>query len=42
MGFPDPNNPSLKSDYIITVQCDIPKLDDLDDEQKKNIASMAC
>ena len=42
MGFPDPNNPSLKSDYIITVQCDIPKLDDLDDEQKKNIANMAC
>ena len=42
MGFPDPNNPSLKSDYIITVQCNIPKLDDLDDKQKMNIANMTC
>ena len=42
MGFPDPNNPSLKSDYIITVQCNIPKLDELDDKQKMNIANMTC
>ena len=40
MGFPDPNNPSLKSDYIITIQCDIPKLSDLDDKQKMVIANM--
>ena len=42
MGFPDPNNPTLKSDYIITVQCNIPKLDELDDKQKENIANMTC
>ena len=42
MGFPDPNNPSFKSDYIITVQCNIPKLDELDDKQKMNIVSMTC
>jgi molecular chaperone DnaJ len=42
MGFPDPNNPSLKSDYIITIQCDIPKLSDLDDKQKMAIANMIC
>ena len=42
MGFPNPNNPSFKSDYIITVQCNIPKLDDLDDRQKMNIANMTC
>ena len=42
MGFPDPNNPSLKSDYIITVQCNIPKLNELDDKQKMNIANMTC
>ena len=40
MGFPDPNNSSLKSDYIITIQCDIPKLSDLDDKQKMVIANM--
>ena len=42
MGFPNPNNPSFKSDYIITVQCNIPKIDDLDDRQKMNIANMTC
>ena len=42
MGFPDPNNSSLKSDYIITIQCDIPKLSDLDDKQKMAIANMIC
>ena len=42
MGFPDPNNPSLKSDYIITVQCNIPKLDELADKQKMNIANLTC
>lgn len=42
MGFPDPNNQSLKSDYIITIQCDIPKLSDLDDKQKMAIANMIC
>ena len=42
MGFPDPNNSSLKSDYIITIQCDIPKLSDLDDKQKMAIANIIC
>jgi len=41
-GFPDPNNPRLKSDYIINVQCSIPKLDDLNNDQKMAIANMTC
>jgi molecular chaperone DnaJ len=40
MGFPDPNNPTLKADYIITVQCDIPKLSDLDEKTKMAIANL--
>ena len=42
MGFPDPNNPSVKADYIINVQCDIPKLSDLDEKTKMNIANLTC
>ena len=40
MGFPDPNNPSAKANYIITIQCEIPKLDDLNDKQKELIAKL--
>jgi len=40
MGFPDPNNPTLKADYIITIQCDIPKLSDLDEKTKMAIANL--
>jgi molecular chaperone DnaJ len=40
MGFPDPNNPTLKADYIITIQCDIPKLSDLDEKTKMVIANL--
>ncbi len=40
MGFPDPNNPSMKADYIITVECDIPKESELTKEQKKKIKEL--
>jgi molecular chaperone DnaJ len=40
MGFPDPNNPTLKADYIITIQCDIPKLSYLDEKTKMAIANL--
>jgi molecular chaperone DnaJ len=39
MGFPDPNNPTLKADYIITIQCDIPKLSDLDEKTKIGVTT---
>lgn len=40
MGFPDPNNPNIKADYIITVECDIPKEGELTKEQKKKIKEL--
>lgn len=41
MGFPDPNNPSFKADYIVTVQCIIPQLYELNDEQKKALSNLS-
>ena len=40
LGFPDPNQPSIKANYIIHIECAIPKIDDLTDEQKMSIANM--
>lgn len=40
MGFPDPNNQSVRADYIITVECDIPKESELTKEQKKKIKEL--
>ena len=40
MGFPDPNNPSVKYDYIITIQCNIPNVNELSSEQKVAIANL--
>jgi len=39
-GFPDPNNSSAKADYIITVECKIPKESDLTERQKKKIRDL--
>lgn len=36
-GFPDPNNPAKKGTYIVTVECEIPKPEDLTDDQKFKI-----
>jgi len=38
-GMPDPNT-GAKGDYIIMVECDIPKLNNLDDKQKMAIANL--
>lgn len=41
MGFPNPNDPTMpKSDYIVTVECDIPKQKDLTKEQKEKIKNL--
>ena len=36
-GFPNPDNPNIKGDYIVLVECDIPKPSDLSDDQKFKI-----
>lgn len=43
LGFPNPNKPGdprSKGDFIITLECDIPKPKDLDKETKKKIKEM--
>lgn len=36
-GFPDPNDNAIKSDYYITIECDIPNVFDLTEEQQEKI-----
>ena len=36
-GFPDPNNPRIKGNYVVAVECDIPKPSDLSEDQKFKI-----
>lgn len=36
-GFPNPNNPSEKSDYIITITCKIPNASDLSKSEREEI-----
>lgn len=40
MGFPDPNKSAPNADYIITVQCRIPKESELSKDQKKKIREL--
>ena len=40
MGFPNPNDNSEKSDYIVTVECDIPKLSGLSKDKKEAIKKL--
>ena len=40
MGFPNPNMPTMKADYIITIQCYIPKTSELTKAEKNGIQSL--
>lgn len=36
-GFPDPNNPNVKGNYIVRIECEIPNPKDLTDDQRFKI-----
>lgn len=40
MGFPNPNDPSQKGDYIVTIQCEIPKVSDMTVEEQEKIKAL--
>lgn len=40
MGFPDPHDINMKADYIVTIECLIPKEKDLSKEEKKKIKEL--
>lgn len=37
LGFPDPNDPTKKGNYVVLVECDIPKPSELTEDQKFKI-----
>lgn len=39
-GFPNPNDNRFKGDYIITIECDIPKIKELTNEDKELIKKL--
>lgn len=39
-GFPDPNTPANKADYIVTIECEIPKPKNLSTETKEMIKKL--
>jgi molecular chaperone DnaJ len=40
-GFPDVNDPTVYGNYKITIECDIPKLSEMTEKQKKAVAKLS-